>query len=72
VTGPIAPGEAARTTDADEWWPSRDGADDEAGALNEITPAGVAEAGRHMAGGPAAGVGPRAELRVRLLETYGM
>src|SRR5262245_16073702 len=28
----------------DVWWPSRYGADDEAGALNEITPGGVARA----------------------------
>lgn len=28
----------------ERWWPSRYGADDEAGALNEITPAGVASA----------------------------
>ena len=28
----------------DRWWPSRYGAEDEAGALNEITPAGVARA----------------------------
>ncbi len=30
----------------DVWWPSRYGADDEAGALNEVTPAGVARAAR--------------------------
>lgn len=31
---------------ADSWWPSRYGADDQAGALNEITPAGVVAAAR--------------------------
>jgi kynurenine formamidase len=34
------------TTAIDTWWPSRYGADDEAGALNEITPAGVVRATR--------------------------
>src|SRR4051794_24459662 len=35
---------AAQETDA--WWPSRYGPDDEAGALNEITPAAVVDAVR--------------------------
>jgi hypothetical protein len=30
--------------DVEPWWPSRFGPDDQAGALNEITPAGVVAA----------------------------
>ena len=42
VTGPTAQVPQARST----WWPSRYGADDEAGALNEISPHKVLEAVR--------------------------
>lgn len=35
---------AESTTTTDRWWPSRYGADDQSGALNEITPAGVVRA----------------------------
>jgi kynurenine formamidase len=43
VRVPAAPAPRSRT---EGWWPSRFGVDDEAGALNEITPAKVVEAVR--------------------------
>ena len=40
------------------FWPSRYGADDEAGALNEITPAHVARAARAGARGATSSISP--------------